>query len=185
MRQNQFPFEVISSVLQVRSSHIKHCRIFYWNFFCHFIFSFSSSGFLSSAHETCGWGRSLTFHVIKIIMLRQQTNHKVLVRPLLLQRGTKLEEILPCRTGKNVVPIAWKEKNGHWCYKTVSLPEFARNLKVICFAFVSKVASQNGACLLIVFVSYVIATFNGYSLTKSSLESKVSTKWQYLVDWMS
>ena len=79
LRQNQSSLVVFASVLQALSTRIKYRRILLENLFLffHFIFSFSSSGFFNSAHETCGRGRSLAFHVIKIIMLRQQTNHKV------------------------------------------------------------------------------------------------------------
>lgn len=151
LRQNQFPFVFIITVLQVFSSYIKRCRVLEENlFFLFVLFSvFQLPVFSISAHETCG-GAELNFSRDQNNNVTSTNQPYSSVRPLLLQRRTKLEEVLACRTGKNVVSIAWKETDGHRCYKAVSLQEFVRNLRVICFVFVSKVAGQNGARLLIV-----------------------------------
>lgn len=69
------------------------------------------------------WGRSLViFHVIKIIMLRQQTKPESLVcRPLLLHRRSKLVWGFRVWEQQNVLSIPRKEANGHGCHKAVSL----------------------------------------------------------------
>lgn len=128
----------------------------------HFIPSSGFSLISGSAHGTSGGGRGVAIHVIKIIMLRQQTNHKVLVSSIVAATKEEIGRDFSPQDRQYVVSIARKETNGHRCHQTVSLSAFVRYFRKIRCIFVSQVASENGVRLVIGFVSYDCYVYDRY-----------------------
>lgn len=75
-----------------------------------FIFSFSASGFLNFRSRDLRRGRSLIFHVIKIIMLRQQTNHIVQCDHCCCSEGRNWKRFWPVGPAKMSSPSPGKRR---------------------------------------------------------------------------